>query len=169
MDKTTREVWNIMDMNGKIPWSAVSDFHDPQYSFLSNFYEVPVTYRGLTFGSNEAAFQAQKCLNEEVKRQFTEYSPAKSKGIGRRVNLRPDWEEVKNGVMYEIVLAKFTQHPELAEKLLATGEKVLVEGNTWHDVYWGVDTRTGEGENHLGKILMRVRTELATQSETIRF
>lgn len=165
----TEEVWRILNENGRVPWNSIVDFHDPQYSFLSNFYEAPVTYRGLTFGSNEAAFQAQKCTDEEAKRQFTEYSPGKSKGIGRRVSLRPDWEEVKDNIMYEIVLAKFTQHPELAEKLLATGEKILVEGNTWHDVYWGVDIRKGEGENRLGRILMRVRTELAKQSKSIRF
>lgn len=156
----TPEVWSLMEQNGKLPWNTISDFHDPQYAFLSNFYEAPVTYRGLTFGSNEAAFQAQKTLDDAVKRLFTEYSPAKSKGVGRRVALRADWEEAKDGIMEEIVRAKFTQHPELACQLLATGDKILVEGNTWHDVYWGVDTRTGEGENHLGKILMKVRAEL---------
>ena len=74
--------------------------------------------------------------------------------------LRPDWEKVKNGIMEEIVCAKFTQHTDLAEKLLATGDRVLVEGNHWGDTFWGVDTRTGQGENHLGKILMKVREEL---------
>ena len=71
--------------------------------------------------------------------------------------MRPDWEQVKTGIMEEIVRAKFTQHPELAALLLATGDTVLVEGNHWGDTCWGVDTRTGRGENHLGKILMKVR------------
>ena len=99
-------------------------------------------------------------MTEEEKLPFTEARPSKSKGMGRRVPLRPDWEEVKVGIMEEIVRAKFTQHPELAERLLATGDKVLIEGNHWGDTCWGVDTRTGRGENHLGKILMNVREEL---------
>lgn len=156
----TQEVWEIMSRNGKLPWNRIMDFHEEQYRFLSNFYEAKVEYGGFTYGSNEAAFQAQKCMTEEEKAQFMEYSPGKSKGVGRRVQLRPDWEQVKVGVMEEIVRSKFTQHPELAAKLLATGDKVLVEGNHWGDTCWGVDTRTGQGENLLGKILMKVREEL---------
>ena len=60
--------------------------------------------------------------------------------------------------MYEIVLAKFTQNPDLKEELLATGDEHLEEGNTWGDAIWG--TVDGVGENRLGKILMRVRDEL---------
>lgn len=161
----TPEVWEIMSINGKFPWNSITDFHEEQYRFLSNFYEARVEYGGLVYGSNEAAFQAQKCMTEEEKVQFTGFGPGKSKGVGRRVQLRPDWESVKVGLMEEIVRAKFTQHPELAARLLATGDKVLVEGNHWGDTCWGVDTRTGQGENHLGKILMKVRAELANQTE----
>ena len=165
MDKSARElvtpeVWEIMRSSGKLPWNSITDFHEEQYRFLSNFYEARIEYGGLVYGSNEAAFQAQKCITEEEKIQFTEYGPGKSKGIGRRVQLRPDWETVKVGLMEEIVRAKFMQHPELAAKLLATGDKVLVEGNRWGDTCWGVDMRTGQGENHLGKILMKIREEL---------
>lgn len=156
----TPEVWEILKINGKLPWNRIINFHEEQYRFLSNFYEAKVEYRGLVYGSNEAAFQAQKCMTEEEKAQFTELGPSKSKGVGRRVQLRPDWEKVKVGIMEEIVRAKFTQNPELAAQLLATGDKVLVEGNRWGDTCWGVDIRSGKGENHLGKILMKVREEL---------
>ena len=61
-----------------------------EYGFLSNFWEVPVTYKGLTYGNNEAAFQAQKCMTEEEKQTFTEMRPTKSKKAGRQVQLRPD-------------------------------------------------------------------------------
>ena len=158
----TEEVWEILNKNGKLPWNCVSDFHQEPYRFLSNFYEARITYRGLTYQSSEAAFQAQKCMTEEEKLPFTQCGPGKSKGMGRRVKLRPDWEEVKVGIMEEIVRAKFTQHPELAARLLATGEMVLAEGNTWGDTFWGVDLRTGQGENHLGRILMKVRGELVS-------
>ena len=62
--------------------------------------------------------------------------------------------------MEEIVRAKFYQNPQLAEKLIATADRKIVEGNTWHDTFWGVDAATGKGENHLGVILMKIREEL---------
>ena len=102
-------------------------------------------------------------MTEEEKMEFTQLRPSASKKLGRRVKLRPDWEEVKVGLMEEIVRAKFTQNEELKALLLATGEAYLEEGNTWHDTCWGVDAKTGEGQNHLGKILMKVRDELKEQ------
>jgi hypothetical protein len=59
--------------------------------------------------------------------------------------------------MTEIIRLKF-QNPGLKAKLLATGNQELIEGNTWGDCYWGVCE--GNGQNHLGKILMQVREEL---------
>ena len=156
----TPEVWKTLNKNGKLPWNRITDFHQKEYHFLSNFFEADVTWSGLTYHSNEAAFQAQKCITEKEKLLFTEYGPSMSKSMGRRVQLRPDWEQVKVGIMEEIVRAKFNQNPELSEKLIATGNKVIVEGNHWGDTCWGVDTRIGQGENHLGKILMKVREEL---------
>ena len=135
----------------------INEFKNENF-FLSNYYVVPVTYNGLTFQSNEAAFQAQKTLNEGQRRKFTKLAPNKAKAKGRSVLLREDWEEVKDQIMYEICLAKFTQNEELKEKLFATGNEELVEGNTWHDTYWGVCNR--RGKNKLGKILMRIREEL---------
>jgi len=62
--------------------------------------------------------------------------------------------------MEEIVRAKFTQNECLREMLLATGDAVLEEGNTWNDTFWGVHLKNGQGQNHLGRILMKVREEL---------
>lgn len=62
--------------------------------------------------------------------------------------------------MEDIVWAKFTQNEDLKQMLLAAGDLVLEEGNTWHDTFWGVDAKTREGENHLGRILMHIRKEL---------
>ena len=73
---------------------------------------------------------------------------------------RADWEQVKYDIMEQIVRAKFTQNEELREKLHATGNSELIEGNTWGDTCWGVDLRTGRGRNCLGQILMKVRAEL---------
>ena len=152
------EVWELLLKEGWLKMDITSFRGD--YDFLSNFYEAPVEYDGLIYGNNEAAFQAQKCMTAEEKQIFTECRPSKAKSKGRQVQLRPDWEDVKVGIMEEIVRAKFRQNPILASWLLATGDRKLIEGNTWHDVCWGVDAKTGEGENHLGKILMKIRDEL---------
>lgn len=131
------------------------------YFFLSNFYEVPVEYDGLKYGSSESAFQAQKCEFPAKRVEFQNLNPSKSKALGRKVTLREDWDEVKNRVMLEIVRNKFKQNPELKEKLIATGDAYLEEGNWWGDKTWGVCN--GVGENRLGKILMKVRDELKNE------
>lgn len=142
--------------------SAIStiDSFRGKYYFLSNFFPAEVTYNGLTYQNNEAAFQAQKTYSKEERIEFTTLEPRDAKRRGRRVRLRRDWEQVKDRIMEEIVRAKFSQNEELKEQLLATGDAQLVEGNRWNDRYWGVDIRSGVGENHLGKILMKVRSEL---------
>lgn len=148
-------------MLGLMNESDIFSFRD-DYDFLSNFYPCRIEYQGIWYQNAEAAFQAQKCINEQDKLAFCGLPAAKAKRQGRQVLLRPDWESVKFELMEEIVRAKFTQNPHLADRLLATGDRQIIEGNTWGDTCWGVDTRTRKGDNHLGKILMRVRSELDT-------
>ena len=130
-----------------------------KYYFLSNFFEAPVVYDGIAYKNNEAAFQAAKVLDSDIRKQFATLDPSSAKRKGRHVTLRGDWEKVKYDIMYEICLAKFSQNEDLKAKLLATGDEYLEEGNTWGDRIWG--TVNGVGENHLGKTLMRVREELS--------
>ena len=136
---------------------------DDEYAFLSNFYECPITYNGLTYLNSEAAFHAQKTLDNNQRKQFTTLTPSESKKLGRKITLRSDWEQVKTRVMYEICRAKFYQNEELAEKLLATGDEYLEEGTWWHDNCWGNcycdKCKNIAGENRLGKILMQIREE----------
>lgn len=129
-----------------------------KYYFLSNFYSAKVEFAGQEFDNNEAAFQAMKCSDPGQRFDFIGLDPSKAKKKGKLVQLRKDWEDVKEDYMYEIVKAKFTQNENLKKQLLATGNDILVEGNTWNDTYWGICR--GRGQNKLGKILMRVRTEL---------
>lgn len=135
-----------------------------KYFYLSNFYHAPVTYNGLTYLNNEAAFQAQKSIDRSEQETFTMLSPSDAKKKGRHVRLRSDWENVKDKVMKDIVRAKFTQHTDLQRSLLETGSARLIEGNTWNDRYWGVDINSGIGKNRLGEILMKVRSELMDSS-----
>lgn len=84
-----------------------------------------------------------------------------AKREGYKVTLRKDWEDIKIDVMYQIVLAKFSQNEFLKQKLIATGREWLEEGNTWGDRTWG--TVDGVGNNYLGKVLMAVQSVLMLQ------
>ena len=135
-----------------------------EYEFLSNFYNCPIEYEGITYLNSEAAFQAAKTLDIKEREEFSNLPPNKAKAKGRKVNLREDWEEMKFHIMYEIVKNKFLQNPNLLEKLIATGDAELIEGNWWHDNIWG-DCKCEKCANQfktnwLGKILMLVRQEV---------
>lgn len=139
------------------------------HRFLSNFFPVTIEYEGAKYYSLEHAYQAMKTTDLDLRRELQfdtgsdlSISPSKAKNWGRRVQLRPDWEEIKLGVMEGLLHAKF-ENPELRKKLLETGRCELIEGNTWGDRYWGVCN--GVGENHLGKLLMKVRDEIRRQED----
>lgn len=136
--------------------TMVIDRFREDYYFLSNFYPAKIVFEGHIFGSAEAAFQAMKCPSRVT--EFVNLDASQAKRLGRQVSLRADWDEVKDDIMYRICKGKFLQDMRLAGKLLATGDAELIEGNTWGDIYWGVCD--GKGENHLGKILMKIRDEL---------
>ena len=130
-----------------------------RYKFLSNFYDSMVPYEGRKYKTAEAAFQAAKTHDEKIKDTFELiYNPANAKRFGRAVELRNDWADVKDSIMYNIVLSKFTHNTHLRDKLLDTGDSYIEETNSWGDTYWGVCK--GKGHNKMGKILMRVRDEL---------
>lgn len=126
-----------------------------EHEFLSNMYPCDVVYNGTLYANAEAAFQAAKCFARA--REFVGLDGKAAKRLGRKVELSPDWEDVKIRVMKEVLVAKFGQNLDLYEKLHATGAAELVEGNTWNDTFWGVCN--GKGENHLGKILESLRTK----------
>lgn len=146
----------------------VIDIFDGEHAYLSNFYKCNVSYNGLDYKHTEGAFQAQKSLNEQERKIIANMvNPGEAKrAAGRRgfVKLRPDWEEIKDQIMDEVLIAKFTQNPDLKDKLLSTGDAILIEGNTWHDNYWGNCTcdrcKHITGRNQLGLTLMAIREEL---------
>ena len=136
---------------------------DGEFAFLSNFFPSPITFDGITFPTVENWFQAWKTeVPAEFRAIATAETPGRAKRLGRKCMLREDWEEVKEQVMEDGLRLKFAD-PELKAKLLATGNQYLEEGNTWHDNYWGVchciDCQDIMGKNHLGKLLMKLRTE----------
>ena len=141
---------------------------DGDYAFLSNFYPSTIYHDGITYPTNEHFFQAMKTLDiDERKAIAAAETPGQAKRMGRNVKLRPDWEKIKVDVMRLGLILKFTD-AELAEKLVATGDEELVEGNWWHDNTWGnchctACSRKG-GRNLLGMLLMEVRKELQYQN-----
>ena len=143
---------------------AVHDEHNIRgffgdYRFLSNFHPCSIVH-GFTYPSVENAYMAQKTLNEDIQLQFTDpnLSSKDAKRIGRTIPLRPDWEQVKFEVMYDLNWYKYNTHQDLKNLLLLTGYRYLEETNWWNDKIWGVCN--GDGRNMLGKCLMRIRAEL---------
>lgn len=135
-----------------------------KYAFLSNFYASPFTHDGITYPTNEHFFQAMKTLDiAERKAIAAADTPGKAKRMGRAVKLRSDWEKVKVYYMELGLRLKFAD-PELAKKLIDTGDEELIEGNWWHDNTWGScfcsDCINKPGRNLLGMLLMELRKEL---------
>lgn len=135
---------------------AVNEFTG-QYRFLSNFWNCYILFDQQMYPSVENAYQAAKCKNIEDRLYFRTCKSSEAKQRGKIVVMRDDWEKVKLDIMYELVKQKFSEYYQLGELLMQTFGK-LEEGNWWGDTFWG--TVNGEGQNHLGRILMRVRDEL---------
>lgn len=135
------------------------------FEFLDNFYLAEVGFEGLLFPSVENAYQAAKCEEVLLRRIFTNLTPGMAKVLGREVKIRSDWDKEKVSIMKNLLEQKFCK-PFLCEKLIKTEDALLVEGNTWGDTFWGVDSKTGQGENNLGKILMEIRTKISAVHAT---
>jgi ribA/ribD-fused uncharacterized protein len=137
--------------------------------FLSNFSPSLVEYDGMTYPTVEHAFQAAKTLDrhERIPIQKAE-TPGQAKRMGKRVKLRYDWEEIKLAEMEFLLRQKFLanspESQDLLGHLLDTYPDELVEGNDWGDTYWGMvwnsDHSRWEGENNLGRLLMKIRDEV---------
>jgi ribA/ribD-fused uncharacterized protein len=134
------------------------------YEPFSNFGPGKVRVWNIEFPRSEHAFQAAKTLDLEVRQQIAVLpTPGAAKRFGRAITLRPGWDRMKKQVMLQVLLLKFIQNPKLGELLASTRPEFLVEGNTWHDNYWGRCMCTGctagmvPAQNYLGRLLMAVR------------
>jgi ribA/ribD-fused uncharacterized protein len=136
------------------------DSFSGDYRFLSNFHPSPIVVRSIVFPTVEHAYQAAKYRKDVADRTGLQASmaavpsPGVAKRRGRAIELRPDWETVKIPIMRALLGLKFADEG-LRALLRATAPAELVEGNTWGDRFWGVCN--GQGENHLGRLLMEVR------------
>lgn len=146
-----------------------------RYSFLSNFSPAPVYIligtKWVRCPTVEHGYQASKTGSQHWRRRIAEAkTPGEAKRMGRArtIHRLSYWDDVKTVVMLELLRQKFSRSA-LRERLLRTGDAQLVEGNTWHDTFWGVcncgaceiETRGDwRGENWLGRLLMRVRRDV---------
>lgn len=112
----------------------------------------------------ETWYQSYKTLDLEEREKVKKMKPGDAKRWSHTIEVRPDWEDIKVDIMKELVLFKFENDEELKQKLLNTGDAELIEGNTWHDNFWGAciceRCSNKEKKNTLGKILMEVREKL---------
>ena len=131
------------------------------HRWLSNFTPCVVTLDGVNYPSTENAYQASKTLYIGLRKQFETMTAGQSKRAGRHLIIRADWDEIKLSVMEDLTRQKYAQEP-FRSKLLATGELTIQEGNRWGDTFWGICE--GVGKNHLGKIIMKIRSELQGES-----
>lgn len=155
-------VWSVVTSSA----IQIKEFSGP-YRFLSNFYYVTIAYEGIMYPSTEHAFQASKSL-ERSERLYIAEAPTASEAKRRGRALKPirsDWEQVRLKIMEDLLEIKFRQ-PLLRRRLLNTGRANLIEGNTWGDIFWGVCA--GVGENHLGRLLMKIRDRIRKEDDKLR-
>lgn len=139
-----------------------------KYKFLSNFSESPFVFESIEYQTVEHAYQERK--THDMNRRLlirTAQSPVQAAKLGRsnQTILRSDWCDIKGKIMAELVYEKFKQNSELSKKLIETDNAILIEGNYWHDNYFGICScnKCHEGEqplNILGEILMDVRNKI---------
>lgn len=155
------------------------DKFEGRWRFLSNFYPCKIEHKGITYPSVEHYYVAMKVTEMQLldgryytAADFREMiakipNPADIKKIGQRVKVRKDWDEKKLEFMSWGVHEKF-KNESLAEMLLSTGDQELIEGNWWHDNFYGSCSCTkcgNKGNNNLGKLLMTVRDEISLQNQ----
>jgi len=141
----------------------ISEFKN-EYRFLSNFWPCQIEMNEKIYPSVEHAYQASKTLLEQEREMIRNLpTPGEAKRKGRLVTLRSDWsDELKISIMTKLSEQKY-KNQELKDLLLGTGSYLLIEGNRWGDDFWGKIIKGDRmvGRNHLGKILMELRTKLS--------
>jgi ribA/ribD-fused uncharacterized protein len=145
-------------MSTEIKFYSAND----HYGEFSNFALYPIKLKGKVWPTSEHYFQSEKFDDKNYQDTIRKASsPMKAAELGRsrKVKIVRNWDNTKDNVMYDALKAKFTQHAELKELLLSTGDAVLIE-HTENDDYWGDGGKNGNGLNRLGKLLIRLREEL---------
>jgi ribA/ribD-fused uncharacterized protein len=154
-------------MNHKLDTDTHVFFYEQDFYVLSNFSSFMVEWSGVLFPTSEHAYHWAKFPDDPLKQSAIHLASSAHAAFklaerwkGYR---REDWDDVKVGIMYGILLAKVSQHEYVHRKLLATGDRQLIE-DSWRDDHWGWGPNR-DGHNILGKLWMRIRSELASRSD----
>lgn len=156
--------------DAKTDQEIILTFRD-DYHFLSNFWPCDIILPAeghlpaLSYGSVENAYQAWKSVDLKVRQAMQDMTASETKKypLSDQFTVREDATPgSKLKLMEGLLRQKFSdKNPDLKQKLLNTGDALLVEGNDWHDTFWGFSLIDGYGQNHLGRTLMTIRTELS--------
>lgn len=162
------------NMNHKLDTDTQVFFYEQDYYVLSNFSAFTLRWKGTRFYTSEAAYHWEKFNYPSVKhsvrlvklRDAVRLAPSAHEAFKiaeKNAQYRnPDWDLIKLPVMADILRNKAAQHEYVRRKLLATGDRELIE-DSWRDAYWGWGENK-DGQNMLGKLWMEVREELRCQS-----
>ena len=150
-------VWELFKEFTSKDFPDVINRFKGEYDFLSNRFPCRVLWEGIEYRSAEAAFQASKCQDEKERRAYAGCSTDKAILKGKDQIPYQGWEDDQLGIMESILRAKFEMNPSLMQKLVDTGNCVLLNGNNKQETFWGIDLYSWIGENHLGKIIMNIR------------
>jgi len=135
-------------------------FYEHEFYVFSNFSSFAIEWKGKLYMTSEHVYHSEKFEDENLKEQIQNTHSAHDALKLARANTdkyRKDWDRVKLDIMKKILKAKVEQHPYVKKKLLQSGDKELIE-DSWRDSYWGWGPNR-DGENHLGKLWMKVRDE----------
>lgn len=162
-DMLCQGVWTLFKNLSPENFPDIIDSFKGEYDFLSNRYACQFVWQGLRFGNAEAAFQSSKCVDERKRKEFCCCSADKAALKGREIVPPVDWVNDCLGIMESVLTAKFEQNPSLMKKLVDTGNAILINGNSKKETFWGIDLYSWQGDNNLGKILMKIRDKEITK------
>lgn len=136
-------------------------FYNQWYDVLNNFSANAVEIDGVLYPTSEHAYQAMKYTDPEGKeliRRAPSSLLAKVVAKTYQAARRSDWNTVKLDVMESILRIKLAQHEEVREALIRSGSEEIGEDSPTDD-FWGIGAN-GNGQNHLGKLWMKIRDEI---------
>lgn len=137
-------------------------FYEREFYVFSNFSSFMLEWKGLVFPTSEHAYHWEKFVgNPEIQHKIiTARSAHDSLKIAHeyRQQYIANWDDIKLDVMTDICRAKLQQHPYVMKKLMQTSGRPIIE-DSWRDDYWGWGPNQ-DGNNHLGKIWMKLRDEI---------
>ena len=133
-------------------------FYEHEYYVFSNFSSFMLEWKGKLWPTSEYAYQAERFEDEgKIRNMRSSHEAFKFAQDNKNLQVA-NWNDIKVGIMKEILKEKVKQHPYVMKKLLESGERELIE-DSWRDDFWGWGPNK-DGKNMLGKLWMEVRSEI---------